>query len=111
MSKPAAMYFPDFPEWGILMGMTLITDYVPLVNMLRELELTPEKFDVNYPGFLKAVVEGQKLLASKRLRPNLVTYINFRLQIWATGFDADGTPAMRVIPSGVATDPNGPTTF
>lgn len=94
-----------------------MTDYVPLVDTLQNLlqyDLTSEnytKFDSHFPGFLRALFDGEKLLASNRLRANLVTYINFRLQVWATGFDADGTPAARVIPAGVSTDPNGPTVF
>ncbi len=88
-----------FPEQGIF-GMAFLTDYEAALD-------APDSI----PGFVEAVINGMQMLGNKRLKATLVTYLNFRLQVWASGFDADATPAVRIIPPDIATDPNGPVTF
>lgn len=109
-----------FPESGIW-GMALLTDYRPLAEKLDEAKQALDRGEgAQYesegpssmiPGFTDAVMTGVRLLESRRLRANVVTYFNFRVQVWAMGFDADGTPPIRVIPSGVMRDLSGPVTF
>ncbi len=92
------------------LGRYVVTDYLPLTEILNS-EPTPEALDAAFPGFWSAVINSLLILDKNRAPANTITYFNFRVQAWALGFDADGTPPIRVIPSGVSTDPSGPITF
>lgn len=110
----------QFPECGIL-GRALLTDHAPLVDALQEMNANASdpieqhratvEFNKAFPGFMAAITTSLRALDAKRLRSNVVTYFNYRVQAWALGYDADGTPPIRVIPAGIVTDPSGPTTF
>lgn len=58
-----------------------------------------------FPGMSKAIMDGMRVLEGKRIRANLITYINCRLQVWAKGFDADPTPPVRIIPNDISVHP------
>lgn len=98
-----------------LLGIDLLTDYEPLAAMLKLRlnghPLDGKAMDDKFPGLTNAVITSMRKLESRRLRPNLVTYLNFRIQVWSLNFDADPTPSVRIIPKGVLTDINGPVTF
>lgn len=93
-----------------IFGRALLTDHAPLVEMLQG-DTTAEQLNNDFPGFALAVVQSFQTLGEKRLAANMVTYLNFRVQAWSVGFDADGSPPIRVLPVGVVTDPNGSVTF
>jgi hypothetical protein len=92
-----------------LLGMELLTDYEPLCVLLKMNGFDQESlnrdsvvtFDVAFPGLMEAIMEGHKELAYRRLRPSLVTYFNFRVQVWALGFDADPSAMKRCLPAGI----------
>lgn len=101
-----------FPECGIL-GMALLTDYPPAADYLADRQSNMKdrswsprdtEFNAAFPGLIDAVVSGMKELGSRRLKANAVTYFNFRIQVWALGFDADPSPVYRIIPTGILTE-------
>lgn len=86
-----------------ILGMDLLTDYGPLRDLLsssKDSELIVSAF----PGFMEAVIGGGRELAIKHVRPTLVTYFNFRVQVWAVGYDADPSTMKKCLPAGVKVD-------
>jgi hypothetical protein len=93
---------------GKLLGREFQTDDHKLFILLAtEQDILPRE----YPGFQIAVVHCLELLDEKRLQATHIFYLNHRVQAWALGFDADPTPPIRVVPTGVLMDPNGPVSF
>lgn len=91
-----------------LFDLSLNTDHKPLLDYVRRHKKGHEPYtiDEHFPGITKAILDGCGLLERKRLRPTSITYRNFRIQVWADGFDADPTPPTRVIPKNMTTDTN-----
>lgn len=93
------------------LGMEVLTDHIPLADMLSARVKEPSSddserdairdFNSAFPGFIDAVIAGHRELGLKNLRPTMVTYFNYRVQVWALGFDADPSTIKRCLPSGV----------
>lgn len=95
---------------GTLLGYTFQTDNVELYTSLALDD--DRELNRRFPTFRIEVVNALKLMGSKRLRSERITYFNYRLQVWAESkFDADPTPPIRIIPVGELVDPDGPVTF
>ncbi len=88
-----------------LLGCPLVTDWKPLEDLLELIKndnAAQLQFDKQFPGMLSAVFRGLRDMQDKRLRPGIVVYRNFRVQVWPqAGFDADPTQPIRVIPEGI----------
>jgi hypothetical protein len=88
-----------------ILGMDVLTDHPPLAHLLNLQFNTVDGreslvgFETAFPGFVKAVIDGHKELANQRLQATLVTYFNFRVQVWALGFDADPSTMKRCLPA------------
>ena len=54
-----------------------------------------------FPGILAAVLEGNRELEVKRIRPTTLVYFNYRVQVWGLGVDADPSQIIRVLPAGL----------
>ena len=93
-----------------LLGCKLITDWKPLEELLEVIavdQAAEKHFEERFPGMLGAVFNGIHYLNEKRLKADRVVYWNFRVQVWPQeGFDADPSTPIRVLPSGLSTDPN-----
>lgn len=99
---------------AILFGRELLTDYQPLQDMMdgmieHRAGCTPEALEAMMPGIRETVVECFRDLDRRRLRAGTITYLSFRFQAWARGFDAEPSEPRRLVPAGVKTnDGNGP---
>jgi hypothetical protein len=93
-----------------LLGMSVLTDHELLAHRLDDLAKCKwekdeiQRFNTDFPGFMDAAIAGVKEVSSRRLRPTTLAYFNFRVQVWALGFDADPSPLQRLIPAGIITD-------
>jgi hypothetical protein len=91
-----------------LLGCKLITDWEPLEKLLELIKVDPQAetmFETKFPGMLGAVFRSICHVQERRLKADTILYRNFRVQAWPqAGFDADPSPAIRVVPAGVPTE-------
>lgn len=90
----------------VFAGITMLTDQKDLASMLdKPLDgITPEEavtqLSQSYPGLFEAAVKGMNELELRRQKPSIILYLNFRVQVWAIGFDDNPSSISRAVPAG-----------
>lgn len=92
-----------------LFGLRILTDCVRMMSWLDMAQregLSPEACETSlekaFPGIREAYLEVYTDLAARRLVAVRLTYFNFRLQAYpSSGYDADPSMPVRVMPAGV----------
>ena len=93
-----------------LLGCKLITDWKPLEELLEVIKkdhAAEFQFEEKFPGMLSAAFHGMRYLSEKQLKADKITYLNFRVQVWASDhYDADPSTPVRILPANTSTDPD-----